>query len=48
MSNLSKGVYRVKVLKVYDCPQGKEAEKQILAESYDLIEAQLKEWRAER
>ncbi len=48
VSNLSKGVYRVKVLKVYDCPQGKEAEKQILAESYDLIEAQLKEWRAER
>ncbi len=45
ISNLSKGSYRVKVLKVYDCPNGKEEEKKILAESFDLIDAQLKAWR---
>ncbi len=44
-SNLSKGAYRVKVLKIYDCPQGKEEEKKILAESFDLINEQLREWR---
>ena len=45
-SNLTKGSYRVKVLKVYDCPKGKEEEKKILAESFDLIDAQLKAWRS--
>ncbi len=46
LSNLSKGSYRVKVLKVYDSPKSKEEEKQILAEASDLIDAQLKEWRS--
>ncbi|MBQ9539556.1 MAG: 1-acyl-sn-glycerol-3-phosphate acyltransferase [Treponema sp.] len=45
VSNLSKGIYRVKVLKVYDSPKGKEEEKNILSEASELINRQLKEWR---
>lgn len=46
LRNLSKGAYRVKVLKVYDSPKGKEEEKRILEEASVLIDAQLKDWRS--
>lgn len=42
---LHKGAYRVKILKVYDPPKGKEDEKVILEESRELIQAQLDQWR---
>ncbi len=45
MNNLENGCYRVKVLKVFDCPKTKEEEVQILEESRTLIQAQLEEWR---
>lgn len=44
-TNLKKGTYRVKVLKVYDAPETKEDEKKILEESRQLIQEQLDEWR---
>lgn len=43
--NLKKGSYRVKVLKVYDAPENKDAEKKILDEGRELIQNQLDEWR---
>ncbi len=46
MKNLRKGSYRVKILKIYPAPQGKEDEKMILEESKALIQSQLDEWRA--
>ena len=45
LKNLKKGAYRVKVLKVYPCPNSKEDEKKILEEAPSLIQAQLDEWR---
>lgn len=45
MSNLRNGSYRVKVLKVYNTPSGKEEEAAILEESRTLIQNQLNEWR---
>ena len=43
--NLKRGVYRVKVVKVYDAPSSKEDEKRILEEAPVLIQKQLDEWR---
>ncbi len=48
LSSLKKGTYRVKVLKVFDAPENRDDEKQILADAHDLIEAQLKAWREEK
>lgn len=45
MSKLKKGVYHVKVLKVYDKPASKEDEKKIIEEAPLLIQKQLDEWR---
>lgn len=44
--NLKNGAYRVKVLKVYDAPKTKEEEMHILEEGKELIEKQVKAWRA--
>ena len=44
-TNLKKGAYRVKVLKVYDAPESREDEKFILEEAHSLIKNQLEEWR---
>lgn len=46
LTNLKKGSYRVKILKVYEEPAGKEDEKRILEESRTLIEQQLEKWRS--
>ena len=46
LTNLHRGVYRVKALKVFSPPQTKEDEKRILEEARDLIVCQLDEWRA--
>lgn len=43
--NMKKGCYRVKVLKVYDCPKTKEECNTILEEGRELIQKQVKEWR---
>lgn len=43
--NIHKGSYRIKVLKVYSSPKGKEECNKILEESKALMEAQLEEWR---
>lgn len=45
LKNIHKGSYRLKVLKVYPCPNGKEECQKVLDESKVLIEEQLKEWR---
>lgn len=45
MNNLENGCYRVKVLKVFDCPKTKEEEVKVLDECRSLIQAQLDEWR---
>lgn len=45
LTNLKRGCYRVKVLKVYDCPKTKEECNVILDESRVLIQKQLDEWR---
>ncbi len=42
---LRHGCYRVKVLKVYDCPKDKDEAQKILEESKVLIQTQLEEWR---
>lgn len=47
MTNLHNSFYRVKVLKIYDPPQDKAGQVQILDESRELIVKQLEEWRAE-
>ncbi|MBR6153077.1 MAG: 1-acyl-sn-glycerol-3-phosphate acyltransferase [Treponema sp.] len=44
-TNLKKGAYRVKVLKVYNAPESREDEKSILEEAHSLIENQLEQWR---
>lgn len=46
ITNMHRGAYRVKVLKVFPCPQSKEEEKEILREASGLIQAQLDEWRS--
>ncbi len=46
ITNLHRGSYRVKVLKIYPFPETKEEEKRILEESRVLIENQLNEWRS--
>ena len=43
--NIHKGSYRLKILKVFPCPNGKEECKKVLDESRALMEAQLIEWR---
>ena len=43
--NLKNGKFRVKVVKVYDCPKNKEDEIQLLDEAHALMENQLSEWR---
>ena len=45
LKNIKKGSYRLKVLKVYDCPSSKEECQKILDESKELINAQITEWR---
>ncbi len=45
--NLHHGSYKVKVMKVYPAPHGKEAQAAILAEGKELIQKQLEEWRSE-
>ncbi len=45
LGSLRSGAYRVKVLKVYDAPAGKEEEKKILEEAPALMQAQLDAWR---
>ena len=45
LTNLKKGAYRVKILKVFDAPQTKEDEKRILEVSRQLIQEQLDSWR---
>ncbi|MBR5646028.1 MAG: 1-acyl-sn-glycerol-3-phosphate acyltransferase [Treponema sp.] len=44
-TNLKKGCYRVKVLKVYDAPQTKEECNTILEEARVMIQKQLDEWK---
>ena len=44
---LYKGEYRIKILKIYDAPKTKEEEMSILEEAHDLIDSELKQWRAE-
>lgn len=43
--NLNNGCYRVKIVKIYDCPQTKEECNMILDESRELIQKQIDEWR---
>ncbi len=45
MTSLKNGCYRVKVLKVFDCPRDKGEEERILREAKSMIQAQLEEWR---
>ena len=45
LKNIKKGTYRLKVIKVFDCPEGKDECQAILDESKVLIENQLNEWR---
>ena len=45
LKNIHKGSYRLKVLKVYPCPNGKEECNALLDEAKVLIEKQLAEWR---
>ncbi len=44
-SNIKKGSYRVKILKVYDCPKNKEECNALLEESKVIIQKQVEEWR---
>lgn len=44
--NFRRNAFRVKVLKVYPCPQTKEECAQLLDEAKELIQNQLNEWRA--
>ncbi len=44
-TNMSEGCYRVKVLKVYDCPKTKDECAVVLEESRTLIQKQVDEWR---
>lgn len=48
MTKLTNGAYRVKVMKIYDSPQSKEAEAAILDEAPALVQKQLDEWRSEK
>lgn len=43
--NLANGCYRVKVMKIYDCPSNKEESIKILDEGRELISQQVHEWR---
>ncbi len=45
LKNIHKGSYRLKVLKVFPCPHGKEECQAVLDETKTLIEQQLVEWR---
>lgn len=44
--NMRKGSYNMKILQVYDAPQGKTEVQNILEESQTLIQEQLQAWRA--
>ena len=44
--NLKNGFYKIKLLKVYEPPLGKEGQIAILEESRELIQRQLDEWRS--
>ncbi len=44
-TNLTKGCYRVKILKIYDSPSTKEECNNLLEESRELIQKQLDEWK---
>ncbi|MBP3710097.1 MAG: 1-acyl-sn-glycerol-3-phosphate acyltransferase [Treponema sp.] len=48
MTRLTNGTYRVKVMKIYESPQTKEAEAAILREAPRIIQAQLNAWRKEK
>jgi len=45
MTNLRNGCYRVKILKIYQPPQTKEEQVEILQEAPALIQKQLDDWR---
>lgn len=45
LTNLKRGCYRVKVLKVYECPKTKEECNEILDEAREIIQSQVEEWR---
>ncbi len=45
LSNIKKGSYRVKILKIYDCPKTKEDCNSILEESRAIIQNQVEQWR---
>ena len=45
VSNLKRGCYRVKILKIYDSPKTKEDCNQILEESRVLMQQQIEYWR---
>lgn len=44
-TKLKRGSYRVKILKVYDCPKSKEDCNAVLEDARQLIQSQLEEWR---
>ena len=44
-TNMKRGCYRVKVLKVYDCPQTKEDCNELLDEARAMIQTQVEKWR---
>ena len=44
-TNMKRGCYRVKVIKVYDCPQTKEDCNELLDEARAMIQTQVEEWR---
>ncbi|MBP3365945.1 MAG: 1-acyl-sn-glycerol-3-phosphate acyltransferase [Treponema sp.] len=46
ITSLHRGAYRVKVLRVFPCPQSKEEEKHVLHEAARLIQEQLDKWRS--
>ena len=43
-----KGVYRIKLLKVFPAPEGRKEQKRILSEARELICAQLDAWRSSK
>ncbi len=45
LKNLNSGSYRVKVMKIYPCPQNKDEVNALLEDSRSLIQQQLQEWR---
>ena len=44
-TNLKKGCYRIKIVKIYEPPKTKEEANAMLDESRELIQKQVEEWR---